>query len=59
MHVIENIEFTTDVQRCITSGDIIFIAVNTPPKKSEQSTVLQSRGHPRQEVKDVDSTMGC
>ena len=27
MHVIENIEFTTDVQRCITSGDIIFIAV--------------------------------
>ena len=32
MHVIGNIEFTTDVKRCIAQGDVLFIAVNTPPK---------------------------
>ena len=58
MHTIGNIEFTTDVQRCITQGDIIFISVNTPPKKLEQVAVLQSRGHSRQDA-GSETTMGC
>lgn len=58
MHVNGNIEFTTDVQRCITQGDVIFISVNTPPKKLEQATVLQSRGKPREDLVDK-TTMGC
>lgn len=58
MHVSGNIEFTTDVQRCITQGDIIFISVNTPPKKQGQGTVLQSRGQPCP-VSEEEVTMGC
>ena len=58
MHVSGNIEFTTDVQRCITQGDIIFISVNTPPKKQLQGTVLQSRGQPCP-VSEEEVTMGC
>ena len=44
-HEIGNIEFTTDVARCITGADVILIAVNTPASKSVEL--------PLQEVKQA------
>ena len=33
-HEVRNIEFTTDVARCIREADVIFISVNTPSVKA-------------------------
>ena len=41
VHLRRNVEFSTEVRQCIDAGDIIFIAVNTPPKRAEHGPVLQ------------------
>ena len=35
----KNLEFSTDVAGCIRSSEVIFICVNTPPKKDGNGVI--------------------
>ena len=41
VHMLKNVQFTTEVRQSISLADVILIAVNTPPKRQEHGLVLQ------------------
>ena len=57
VHELKNVQFTTEVKQSISFGDVIFIAVNTPPKRQEHGLVLQAQSK-HKKFKQTRSQMG-
>ena len=58
LRVQKNIEFTTEVARCIKEGDVIYISVNTPPIKQTKLELQEQKDNLETDQKWIPQAMG-